>query len=133
MYPSIKTLLTIPGLTRERAALIRAIMRGTAPKVCKGCKGDMASAETGSGVTPTGDSRYCSAFYDGRCRYSKLVQIDAALGTFGVEYIHAGGGAKSPAIYYCNTGDTYGTTILKVNGRYRVGCWGDIVERGNYE
>lgn len=59
--------------------------------------------------------------------------IDEILGTHGVEYISQGRNAKSPAITYCNTGDTYGTTILYVNGRYRVGCWGDIVERGNYE
>lgn len=59
--------------------------------------------------------------------------IDRILNTHGVEYIPQGHNAKSPAITYCNTGDTYGTTILYVNGRYRVGCWGDIVERGNYD
>lgn len=59
--------------------------------------------------------------------------LDDILGTHGVEYIPAGHNAKSPAIHYCNTGDAYGTTILLVRGKWRVGCWGDIVERGNYD
>jgi hypothetical protein len=32
-------------------------------------------------------------------------------------------------IQYVNMGDTYNTTLLKVNGQYRVGDWGSIVER----
>lgn len=55
------------------------------------------------------------------------------LGTFGVEYIQAGQGERSPAIDYLNAGDTYSDTVLYYNGRFQVGCWGDIVERGNYE
>lgn len=66
---------------------------------------------------------------DGRTR---MERIDKILGTHGVEYIPRGSNTKSPAIVYCNAGDTYATTILMVNGRFRVGCWGDIVERGNY-
>jgi hypothetical protein len=62
----------------------------------------------------------------------RLSRIDRILKTHGVEYIAAGRNSKSPAISYCNAGDTYATTILKVNGRFRIGCWGDIVERGNY-
>lgn len=59
--------------------------------------------------------------------------IDGFLGTHGVEYIPQGHNSKSPAITYCNTGDSYGVTVLYVNGRYRIGTWGDIVERGNYD
>lgn len=62
----------------------------------------------------------------------RMQRIDEVLHTYGVEYTPAGTNRKSPAFYYCNTGDTYATTVLKVNGRFRVGCWGDIVERGNY-
>lgn len=64
---------------------------------------------------------------------TRLQRIDKILGTSGVEYIPAGHNSKSPAFYYCNAGDTYATTIMKVNGRFRIGCWGDIVERGNYD
>lgn len=31
--------------------------------------------------------------------------------------------------FYVNLGDTYDTTLLKVNGRYRIGSWGDVVEQ----
>ena len=58
--------------------------------------------------------------------------IDGLIGGYGVEYIPAGAGNRSPSIRYVNLGDTYETTILYVRGRFRVGCWGDIVERGNY-
>lgn len=64
---------------------------------------------------------------------TRLERIDRVLGTCGVECIPPGHNQRSPAIYYCNTGDTYGTTVMKVGGVFRVGCWGDIVERGNYD
>ena len=54
------------------------------------------------------------------------------LGTFGVEYIERGRNQRSPAITYLNAGDTYEWTILYINGQFRVGCWGGIVEKGNY-
>jgi hypothetical protein len=63
---------------------------------------------------------------------TRMQRIDRVLQTHGVEYTPAGRNAKSPAIYYCNAGDTYACTVLKVRGRFRVGCWGDLVERGNY-
>jgi hypothetical protein len=53
------------------------------------------------------------------------------LGTFGVEGIR-GHNDQSPDIEYLNAGDTSETTLLYVRGKFRVGCWGDIVERGNY-
>jgi len=62
----------------------------------------------------------------------KMEMLNVALRTYGVEYIKPGKGAKSPAIEYCNSGDTYAPTLLFINGRYSVGNWGDIVERGNY-
>jgi len=64
---------------------------------------------------------------------TRMERIDAILQTFGVEYIPEGHNSKSPAIHYCNCGDTHDWTVLKVNGQFRVGCWGDIVERGHYD
>ncbi len=29
---------------------------------------------------------------------------------------------------YVNRGDTYAMTLMEVNGVYRGGCWGDVVE-----
>jgi len=62
----------------------------------------------------------------------RLAAANDALGFYGVEHIEAGKNKKSPAIDYCNSGDTYKFTILLVNGSFRVGSWGDLVERGNY-
>lgn len=62
----------------------------------------------------------------------KMSMADELCETCGVEYIAHGKGSKSPAIEYCNAGDTYAITLLYVQGTYRVGCWGDYVERGNY-
>lgn len=64
----------------------------------------------------------------------KLEALNEVLETCGVEYIPAGRGSRSPAFEYCNTGDTYAPTILYFPDRavWRVGSWGDQVERGNY-
>lgn len=57
------------------------------------------------------------------------------LGGFGIETIGLPDGCfdrcQTPdvSIYYVNMGDTYDTTLMRVNGVYRVGNWGDIVER----
>jgi len=61
-----------------------------------------------------------------------LQKISDIIDGFGMESIQEGNNSRSPAIYYVNMGDTYDTTILWVNGNFRVGSWGDIVERGNY-
>lgn len=62
-----------------------------------------------------------------------LNKIDIIMNGHGVERIEKGKNSKSPSIRYVNMGDTYDTTIMYVNGCYRVGDWGSIVERGNYE
>jgi len=127
MYPSIKTLMTLKDVTREDAIAIREIMAGHRAIPCRGCGrlNDIGS------VDPY-PFNMCGHFHDGRHRYSRMAAIDVILGTFGVEYQERGSNAKSPAFYYCNAGDAYARTILGVNGRFCVGCWGDIVERGNY-
>lgn len=62
----------------------------------------------------------------------KLEAINDLMEGCGVECIPAGSNKRSPAIEYVNVGDTYMDTIMWTRGRYVVGCWGDIVERGNY-
>jgi hypothetical protein len=104
--PSIKSLMQIKDVTREDAIRIRVIIKGPSQLL--------------DSSNPRGES--------------KLQRIDRILRTYGVEYIPAGHNAKSPGIHYCNAGDTYATTLMYVCGHgYRVGCWGDIVERGNYD
>lgn len=64
-----------------------------------------------------------------RFRASARTAIDEILGTHGVEYL---GFTKRTTheVYYCNAGDTYATTILFIGPHLRVGCWGDLMERG---
>ena len=127
MYPSIKTLMQIKDVTRDDAMLIRSIMmkHEAIPCAC-GHMNDI-------GTVNAYPYNVCSHYHDGKHRYSRMAAIDKVLHTYGVEYTPAGHNSKSPAIYYCNAGDPYSTTMLKINGRFRVGCWGDIVERGNYD
>lgn len=111
MYPSIKRLAQYFGI--EKAKRIRAAMEGK-PVV----EGESTGVLWHTVRNP---------------QLAALHRIDSVLGTFGVEYIPRGHNAKSPAISYCNTGDTYQTTIMLINGRFVIGAWGDIVERGNYD
>lgn len=69
---------------------------------------------------------------------ARLKQIDEILHTHGVEYIPAGHNRRSPAISYCNTGDTYRDTCMVLHDnwlsyRFVIGNWGSIVERGDYD
>ena len=64
-----------------------------------------------------------------------MSKADELLGGYGIEFIHRGHNLKSPWIEYVNQGDPYTTTLMRVgpNGNYTVGCWGNYVERGNYD
>jgi hypothetical protein len=70
----------------------------------------------------------------------RLEKIDKLIGTHGVEGIFEWrtGGTVDALNYreedvidiqYCNTGDTYGSTILYWKGKFRIGDWGHIAER----
>lgn len=80
----------------------------------------------------TGEYRHCHESFLIRDTLLNVERVFVDLGTFGVEHIPAGYNKRSPEITYLNTGDTYDLTLLYVNGRFRLGCLGDIVERGNY-
>lgn len=66
----------------------------------------------------------------------RMTALNAELETFGVEHCHhtsADVHCVDRCFDYLNTGDAYGTTIIRFeDGRYRVGDWGTVVERGNY-
>lgn len=70
--------------------------------------------------------------------------IAAMIDGDGAELIRPGDGPRSPSIEHANRGDPYAPTILYLNGvtdggrstgrgRWAVGSWGDIVERGSYQ
>ena len=57
--------------------------------------------------------------------------LNEALSLHGVEAIPADdcNVFDPPAVEYLNAGDPYVSTLLYIRGRWRVGCWGDVVER----
>lgn len=65
--------------------------------------------------------------------HDAMQRINDIVNGYGVDYIPQGRNKRSPAIDFVNMGDTYNTTVMFVNGRFRIGSWGDIVERGNYD
>jgi len=66
--------------------------------------------------------------------HMRMTALDAELETYGVEFVRGNGTRNTQSFEYCNTEETYATTIIRMqSGQYRVGNWGDIVERGNYE
>ena len=102
--PTVRTMVARLNIDEKKATRIRSLMEAHREANWKG------------GVSVMGTLR----------------MIDTVLGTFGVEIIPQGRGKASPQIMYCNTGETYDTTLLFCRGTFHVTCWGDIVERGNY-
>lgn len=68
-------------------------------------------------------------WHHSRYRNNARTAVDAVLRTYGVEYLGRNKRTKDE-VYYCNAGDTYATTVLFVGPHLRVGCWGDLIERG---
>lgn len=60
-----------------------------------------------------------------------LHAIDKALGTHGVEPLGPVHMRNGPPYEFCNTGDTYATTLIykRDSDNLFIGCWGDIAER----
>lgn len=61
-------------------------------------------------------------------RILRRMAVDALLQTFGVEYLGESRKTRQ-GVYYCNTGDTYGHTVLFFGPHLRTGNWGDLIER----
>ena len=80
---------------------------------------------------PAAIARVRECYHEPSLVDQRLHALNAEIGAYGVEYVQGNG--RSMSFEYLNTGDTYSTTIIRFfDGRYRVGDWGTIVERGNY-
>ena len=106
--PSIKTLRAVFG---DKAREARRIL-------------EMNRAELEA--LPAGAARLRECYHPPKTYDLRLHCLDALGESFGVEGFQLRTGEFCD---YLNTGDTYAPTLLRVNGRYRVGCWGDIAER----
>ena len=114
-YPSIKTLATLTD-TIEDARKMRAILVST-------------DIETVTALSERARAYVSSCYHRPPLYLVKLYAADEILHTYGVE----GWAEKSIAMDYCNTGDTYASTLCFVGKRgerrFRVTSWGDVAER----
>jgi len=129
--PSVKTLKDVTSYPRELRKLlectklsqIRTLLESDKPFGKRSTFGEFKATNTWE--------RSC--YNPPSIHELKMSMADELCETCGVELIPEGHNSRSPAIEYLNAGDTYAATLLWVAGRYRVGCWGDIVERGKYD
>ena len=106
--PSIKTLRTVFG---DKAPEARKILEMTRPQL-----------ET----LPAGAARVRECFHSPKTYDLRMTCLDALGSSYGVESFRLRNGGYCD---YLNTGDTYSPTLVRINGRYRVACLGDIAER----
>lgn len=114
--PSIKTLLKIKYIDKSQARELRDLLIGK-----------------------TDPSEYIGKWYadapntpSDKYLYVLLAANKIMIGN-GVEHIAQGHNQKSPSISYVNLDDSYDISLMRITGKYVVGCWRDIVEKGNYD
>lgn len=63
-----------------------------------------------------------------KSRQEAREEIDKVLRTYGVEYLgqHRRTGRE---VYYCNTGESYATTVVFIGPSLYVNCWADYAEK----
>lgn len=115
-FPSIRTLMLQLDITRIAAANVRTVMQARKRE-------DVWQLSAAA-------YNYERSCYN-RPDFSilKLYAIDELIGTCGIE----GFRTRKGALEYCNAGDTYAATVIYYQGRFSVGCWGDIFERDGDE
>ena len=118
-YPGVKTLMTHLGVERDKAQRIRGLMDGS------------AKTRTYASVVA-----WESQLYNPSKRLDRaLLAINEELDTFGVEPIRAADHYDSywgdTVALYCNTGDSYGATILYDVQRdsWYVTSYGDWIDQ----
>jgi hypothetical protein len=110
--PSVRTLRAVFG---DQAKQARAILEMTREQL---------------EALPAGQSRVRECYNPPATSDIRLTCLDALGETYGVEAFQVRDGTWCE---YLNVGDPYRTTLLRLRGRYRVACWGDIVEREGAE
>lgn len=126
--PNVKRLVTLFGLTLERARLIRKIARAHS-------EGGSAMQALVEEYCPRTDAHARACYGDpyGSANWRATMALEAIdeciPTTDGVEPLgpvdmHAG-----PPYQYLNVGDPYKPTLIYHTDNLFIGCWGDIAER----
>ncbi len=106
--PSIKTLAQVFASNAKAARAILEMTRAQLEEL------------------PAGAARVAECYHAPTTADIRMHCLDALGESHGVESFELRDGSHCD---YLNTGDTYTATLLRVHGRYRVACWGDIAER----
>lgn len=113
--PSIKSLRAVFG---DNAKQARAILEMSRSELLE---------------LPEGAARARECYHPPATWDIRMTCLNALAGTYGVESFQLDNGdawsRDAASCEYLNAGDTYATTLLRVRGKYRVGCWGDIAEK----
>lgn len=111
---SIKRLMEIKDVTEEDAKLIRAIWK-------------IENIHEIIALHPDADALWKQNTKMG-IGMLKYLCVDKIIRTYGVEFL---GMLKRTTedVYYCNTGDTYATTVVFIGNRLIVTFWGHYVEK----
>lgn len=110
--PSVRTLRAVFG---EHATQARAILEMSRDQLA---------------ALPAGLSRVQECYNPPATSDLRMTCLDALGETYGVEAFQVRDGTWCD---YLNVGDAYRSTLIRLRGRYRVACWGDIVEREGAE
>lgn len=122
-FPSVKTIMRIEGMDRERAVLLRRVLK---------CGGRSALADIAAEKPesfPKLDKWLKSCWAVPSRPEIKMRMADEIIGGFGVEGAGEVDMHYGPPLEYVNLGDTYDMTLCRFRGRYMVCSLGDIVER----
>ncbi|OQA09828.1 MAG: hypothetical protein BWY66_00367 [bacterium ADurb.Bin374] len=123
--PSVKTLMRIEGMDRDRAKLLRKVLelkkRDDAENMI-GCIGQ-------PGLFPVTAQWRLKLYNAPSISEIKMQLANEIIDGFGIEYTGEVDMRNGPPLEYVNLGDTYDVTLCRFRGRYVVSSWGDIVER----
>lgn len=106
--PSVRTLRAVFGDNAKQARAILEMSR------------DQLEA------LPAGQSRVQECYNPPATYDLRMTCLNALGETYGVEAFQVDDGTWCD---YLNVGDPYRSTLVRFRGRYRVACWGDIVEK----
>ena len=122
-FPSVKTIMRIGDMDRDRAVLLRRVLK---------CRGRIALAEIVDGKPEAfaETDKWLKSCWNVPSRLDiKMNMASDIIGGFGVECVGRVDMRDGPPLLYVNLGDTYDVTLCRFRGRYMVCSWGDIVER----
>lgn len=115
MTPTVKRMMRDLHIDKETATKVRKLMTGELDPL----------------TVPACAQWVRQCYHSPHHVEAELCAIDAVLGTHGVEGLGRPG-RLSPHFSYCNTGDSYATTVCynHIKRRYEITSWGDLVEGG---